>query len=148
MISLQKIILIRILKMRKLNDYMTCDLLKLMWFTYFESWSQLRSPVFWPQLFPEGLTYLYRRPGKIIFLLIIPKMHTKNASITNTRANCRQLIGCFFPHPLFPFSLLEKGGIGIHRKLSIIVFNSKGIVEGTSHSLKIMTNYAIFVLPN
>jgi hypothetical protein len=44
--------------------------------------------------------------------------------------------------------LSEKGDIGIHGKLGTIVFNSKGIVGGTSHSLEIMTNYAIFVLLN
>lgn len=63
------------------------------------------------------------------------------------RANYRQSTECFF-FPFFISILSEKEDIGIHRKRSIIVFNSKGIVEGTSHSLKIMTNYAIFVLPN
>lgn len=125
-ISLQRIVLIRILKMRKLNDYMTCDLLKWMWFTYFESWSQLRSPVFWSQLFPEGLTSLYRRPGKIIFLLIIPKMHTKNASITNTRANFRRSIGCFFPHPFFPF-FLRKEALAFTGSSASLYLTRKGL---------------------
>lgn len=89
--------------------------------------------------FPEDL-------GKQFFCYLSLK-RTKNASITNTGANYRQSIGCFF-FSFFISILWEKEDIGIHRKLGVIVFNSKGIVEGTSHSLKIMTNYAIFVLPN
>lgn len=99
-----------------------------------------------PNVFQRIWLLFIEEREKIILLLPILKMHTKNTSITNTRANYKQSIGCFFSHSLFLFFLRK--GIGIHTKLSIVVFNSKGIVEGTSHSLKIMTNYAIFVLPN
>ena len=53
-----------------------------------------------------------------------------------------------FFFPFFISVLSAKEDIGIHGKLSSSVFNSKEIAEGTSHSLEIMTNYAIFVLLN
>lgn len=59
-----------------------------------------------------------------------------------------QAMNAWLPLPFFISVLSEKEDIGIHRKLGAIVFNSKGVVEGTSHSLEIMTNYAIFVLLN